>query len=406
MIQKMPSARPRVVLPWRKTNCLGDLGVYRAPQEVISILPFVHFVYNGTKFNLPGGLMEQSIVAFLERVLPDATSIVVEDFQQIAGGFSRETFKCDARVTRGNKEETMPLILRKDPPDVEAILHTDRSVEHNLIESLRLRTTIPVSQSYGYEMDPKPFGQPAMIIERASGSGQTSALFNGGVDEDQTESVIKHLCEVLVELHKCPINKIDPDGALTDPFGRGIKIESWDIFMDSTIEFFESSYPTFNFDPILMIALDAVYTLRRNKPRPMPLAVVHGDFNPANFLYENGQVSALIDWEASRVGDPREDLGWMVLMDVISNSHVMDYPKKEGGFLSYYNKLTGNDITPEELGYFTLFGTMQIAVPVQQFISRRVNKEYMLLLPFYVAQSSMGAFPAMAQLMGYAGVPA
>ena len=354
----------------------------------------------------PGGLMEQSIVAFLERILPDATNIVVEDFQQIAGGFSRETFKCEARVTRGSTEEVMPLILRKDPPDVEAILHTDRSVEHNLIESLRLRTTIPVSQSYGYEMDPKPFGQPAMIIERASGSGQTSALFNGGADEDQTESVIKHLCEVLVELHKCPINKIDPDGALTDPFGRGIKIDSWDVFMDSTIEFFESSYPTFNFDPILMIALDAVYTLRRNKPRPMPLAVVHGDFNPANFLYENGQVSALIDWEASRVGDPREDLGWMVLMDVISNSHVMDYPKKEGGFLSYYNKITGNDITPEELGYFTLFGTMQIAVPVQQFVSRRVNKEYMLLLPFYVAQSSMGAFPAMAQLMGYAGVPA
>jgi hypothetical protein len=49
---------------------------------------------------------------------------------------------------------------------------------------------------------------------------------------------------------------------------------------------------------------------------------------------------------------------------------------------------------------------MQIAVPVQQFVSRRVNKEYMLLLPLYVAQSSMPALPAMAQLMGYAGVPA
>ena len=86
------------------------------------------------KFDQPGGLMEQSIVAFLERILPDATSVVVEDFQQIAGGFSRETFKCDARVTRSGKEEVMPLILRKDPPDVEAILHTDRAVEHNLIE--------------------------------------------------------------------------------------------------------------------------------------------------------------------------------------------------------------------------------------------------------------------------------
>ena len=49
---------------------------------------------------------------------------------------------------------------------------------------------------------------------------------------------------------------------------------------------------------------------------------------------------------------------------------------------------------------------MQIAVPVQQFVARRVHKEYMLLLPYYVAQSSIPAFPAMAQLMGYTGVPA
>jgi aminoglycoside phosphotransferase (APT) family kinase protein len=350
--------------------------------------------------------MEQSVAALMQQVLPEISNVSIEGFEQIAGGFSRETFKCDARVTRNGSEELLPLILRKDPPDVEAILHTDRSVEHNLIESLRLRTTIPVSRSYGYEMDPAPFGHPAMLLERATGSGQTSALFNGGADEDQAESVIKHLCEVLVELHSCSIEKIDPDGALTDPFHRGIDIKSWDAFMDSTIEFFESSYTSLNYDPMLMIALDAIYTLRRNKPRPMPLAIVHGDFNPANFLYENGQVSALIDWEASRVGDPREDLGWMVLMDVVSDAHVMDYPKKEGGFLAYYNKLTGNDITPEELGYFTLFGTMQIAVPVQQFVSRRVNKEYMLLLPYYVAQSSIPAFPLMSKLMGYEGVPA
>jgi aminoglycoside phosphotransferase (APT) family kinase protein len=350
--------------------------------------------------------MEQSVAALMQQVLPEISNVSIEGFEQIAGGFSRETFKCDARVTRNGGEEVLPLILRKDPPDVEAILHTDRAVEHNLIESLRLRTTIPVSRSYGYEMDPAPFGHPAMLIERASGSGQTSALFNGGADEDQAESVIKHLCEVLVELHSCSIDKIDPDGALTDPFHRGIDIKSWDAFMDSTIEFFESSYTSLNYDPMLMIALDAVYTLRRNKPRPMPLAIVHGDFNPANFLYENGQVSALIDWEASRVGDPREDLGWMVLMDVVSDAHVMDYPKKEGGFLAYYNKLTGNDITPEELGYFTLFGTMQIAVPVQQFVARRVHKEYMLLLPYYVAQSSIPAFPLMSKLMGYEGVPA
>jgi len=176
--------------------------------------------------------------------------------------------------------------------------------------------------------------------------------------------------------------------------------------MDSTFEYYLREYKTIAWDPTLMVLLDSFLTLRRLKPRPMKLSVVHGDFNPANFLYADGKVTALIDWENSRIGDPREDLGWMVLMDILSNTSVMSYPKKEGGFLAYYNKLTGQDITPEELGYFTLFGTANIAVPIHQSVSRRMKKEHLLLLPLYLTQSSMPAMPAMAQLMQYPGANA
>ena len=350
--------------------------------------------------------MEQAIFALMKRVEPSITHIEIEELQPIPGGFSRETFKCDVRVTRNGADEVLPLIIRKNPPDVEAILNTSRSVEHDLIEALRLRTTIPISRSYGYEMDPAPFGEAAMILERASGSGQTSALFNGGADEDQTEDVIKHLCEVLVELHSTDTSLIDPDGALVDPRGVGISAGSWDEYMDSTFEYYLREYKTIAWDPTLMVLLDSFLTLRRLKPRPMKLSVVHGDFNPANFLYADGKVTALIDWENSRIGDPREDLGWMVLMDILSNTSVMSYPKKEGGFLAYYNKLTGQDITPEELGYFTLFGTANIAVPIHQSVARRMKKEHVLLLPLYLTQSSMPAMPAMAQLMQYPGANA
>lgn len=350
--------------------------------------------------------MENAITALMRRVEPGITHIEVHDLQPIPGGFSRETFKCDVHVTRGGSQEVLPLIIRKNPPEVEAILNTSRAVEHDLIEALRTRTGVPVSRSYGYELDPVPFGEPAMILERAHGSGQTSALFNGGPDEDQTEDVIRHLCEVLVELHSVDIASIDPDGALVDPRGAGVRAGSWDEYMDTTFEYYLREYQTIAWDPTMMILLDSFLTLRRLKPRPMKLALVHGDFNPANFLYADGKVTALIDWENSRVGDPREDLGWMVLMDILSNTSVMSYPKKEGGFLAYYNKLTGLDITPEEIGYFTLFGTANIAVPVHQSVARRMRKEHLLLLPLYLTQSSMPALPAMAQLMGYPGATA
>jgi len=151
--------------------------------------------------------------------------------------------------------------------------------------------------------------------------------------------------------------------------------------------------------------LDLFLTLRRTKPRALPLVLVHGDFNPANFLYEAGKVTALIDWENARIGDPREDLGWMTTMDILSNSKVMDHPLDEGGFLAYYNKLTGLEVTQDEVDYFTLFGTANIAVPVQAAIKRRVDGESTEFMLLYLAQSAGGTVPNLLRLLNYPGVP-
>jgi hypothetical protein len=94
-----------------------------------------------------------------------------------------------------------------------------------------------------------------------------------------------------------------------------------------------------------------------------------------------------------------------VLMDVLSNTQVMSHPVDEGGFLAYYNKLRGLDITPEELGYFTLFGTSNIAVPVNAAIKRRIEGQSSELLHLYLVQSSAPALIGIARLLQYPGVP-
>jgi aminoglycoside phosphotransferase (APT) family kinase protein len=154
----------------------------------------------------------------------------------------------------------------------------------------------------------------------------------------------------------------------------------------------------------MSVYMDSFLTLRRKKPRPLRLSLVHGDFNPANFLYQDRKVTALIDWELARVGDPREDLGWMKTMDLLSNTSVMEHPKSEGGFLSYYNKLTGWDITPEEIDYFSLFGTAYVAVEVAAAVKRRVNREHMQLLHLYILQPSILNLLNFAKMLGYPGV--
>ena len=348
--------------------------------------------------------MEEQLAQTVGRLV-DAVHVEVTEFGPIPGGFSRETYRFDAVVTRAGDTERLPLILRKDPPASVAILHTSRAVEHDLIEAVREHTTVPVTQSLGYEMDRDVFGEAAMVLERAAGNPNTSDLFNDGPDTDQVDAVIGHLCEALVALHETDVSRLDPHGELADPRQVGIDASTWDAYMDSTFEYYLGSYPAMAFDPTMMILLDSSLTLRRNKPRPMPLAVIHGDFNPANFLYADGKVTALIDWENSRIGDPREDLGWMVTMDGLSNTSVMSHPVDEGGFLAYYNKLRGLDITPEEIGYFTLFGTMNIAVPVNSAIKRRLSGENTEFLHLYLVQSSAPALIGLGQLLGYPGLP-
>ena len=348
--------------------------------------------------------MNEQLQALMLRLMPNSTVVAIEELAPIPGGFSRETYRFDARITEGNTEEVFPCILRKDPPKEAALLDTSRKVEHDLIEAIRTQTNIPMSRSWGVEMDTTVFGEAAMVLQRAHGSGQTSALFNGGADEHQADDVMRHLCESMVELHTTDISKLNPGGALSDPREVGIDISSWDSYIDSTIDYYINAYDELDFDPIMMVILDMFLTLRRSKPRPLQLALVHGDFNPANFLYHEGKVSALIDWENSHVGDPREDLGWMMTMDILSNSHVMDHPRDKGGFLNYYNELTGWAITLEELDYFTLFGTGNIAIPVNSAIKRRVEKQHMQFLHLYLIQASLSAIPNIVRLLKYPGV--
>jgi aminoglycoside phosphotransferase (APT) family kinase protein len=345
--------------------------------------------------------MQQQLADFLRTRFPDADDITIEHFDAIPGGFSRETFRFDAHVRRGRDVDIMPMILRKDPPAASALLITSRQVEHDLIEAVRAHTEVPVSRSYGYVLDPAVFGEAAMVIERMHGSGQTSALFNDGEDAHQTDDVIRHLCEVMAALHMAPVDDLNVGGSLTDPRGVGIRTSSWHEYMDTTFQYYLDSYFKVAFDPSMAVYADAVLYLRRAKPRPLRLSVVHGDFNPANFLYQDGKVTALIDWENSRVGDPREDLGWMVTMDLLSNTSVMAHPRDEGGFLAYYNKLTGFDVTQAELDYFSLFGTMNIAVPVSSAVKRRVDREHHQFLTLYLLQPSIANLVNFAQMLGY-----
>lgn len=48
-------------------------------------------------------------------------------------------------------------------------------------------------------------------------------------------------------------------------------------------------------------------------PEGSPIGLYHGDYQPGNILYEDGQLTGVIDWEISGIGDVLLDAGWLMM---------------------------------------------------------------------------------------------
>ncbi len=76
------------------------------------------------------------------------------------------------------------------------------------------------------------------------------------------------------------------------------------------------SYATFDNYPGPDIGdVDAVASwLRRHQPQDFTPGIMHGDYHAANVMFSHTgpDVVAIVDWEMCTIGDPLQDLGWML----------------------------------------------------------------------------------------------
>lgn len=80
--------------------------------------------------------------------------------------------------------------------------------------------------------------------------------------------------------------------------------------------------------PALVAQYDRL--LVRPAPRSGPPAVVHGDTKLSNLMWQDGRVSAVLDWEMALNGEPLADLGYM-LYGFASPFHGATTPQKQPG---------------------------------------------------------------------------
>jgi aminoglycoside phosphotransferase (APT) family kinase protein len=106
-------------------------------------------------------------------------------------------------------------------------------------------------------------------------------------------------------------------------------------------------------DPLVRLSVD---WLERSVPDyDGPVVLVQGDTGPGNFLYRDGAVTAVLDWELSHWGDPMDDIAWLSLRAVQDTfTHLPDR-------LAEYAELSGHPIDVGRIWYYRVFAETTMA---------------------------------------------
>ncbi len=113
--------------------------------------------------------------------------------------------------------------------------------------------------------------------------------------------------------------------------------------------------------PVIELAL---LWLEQNIPSQSSVSVLHGDFRIGNLMVSETELVGVLDWEFAHVGDPAEDLAWLLVrawrfgQDQLHLGGIGEVAP----FLEKYNALTGRNISLEQLFYWEVMGNVKWAV--------------------------------------------
>lgn len=281
-------------------------------------------------------LTREKLEAHLQERLADRTGLRVTDFVPIAGGFSNETYFFTLESDGHAPEE---LVVRKNAPWPFFSHWAHDAAEEYRILSIVADAGLPV---------PRPLwlftGMPDVdgaYYVMSKGKGRMVGTL-AGAHEALPEKLLFSLAEFLAGLHAIPAANF------ADYLATGkLPTRPGDTVKEAVRRNVESMRAVWEKGPRLPSPGEAftIDWLLRNVPdnTNMP-SIVHTDCFVHNFLVKDDEIETVVDWEASHLGDPAEDLAYV--KDQVSQH--MDWNR----FLAHYRASGGPEIDETSLDYY------------------------------------------------------
>jgi len=194
-------------------------------------------------------------------------------------------------------------VLRRKPfgPLLPSAHAVDR--EYRLISALH-PVGFPVARPYALCTDPDVIGAVFYVMELVPGRAYT----NGALpefDPGQRRSMYEQLVDTLADLHN-----IDPEAAGLDDFGKPGN------YFERQVARWTRQYRDSQTDDLPEMERLIDY-LPRSLPEQSRVSVVHGDYRIDNVLFDEGKLTAVLDWELATLGDPVADFSYLAMQWVM-----------------------------------------------------------------------------------------
>jgi aminoglycoside phosphotransferase (APT) family kinase protein len=305
-----------------------ESGLYQHHLEQISSAPEA----------APTPITAASLQTYLRAKSPERENLLVTSFAVLDGGFSKKTILFETEDALLGRQA---LVVRAEQPvDLLCFEGSDVTQEFYMIQLMR-KAGLPIAEPLWLEADRSQLGTRFIVSRKAEGKTYGGNL---GSDQALAPALVRSMVGTFIAMHNI---KVDP----TDPLTQHSHLKEW-LPHANSLQATTRHYVS-EFLPRLIHLTDippspqlqrGLKWLENNIPDSDEAPViVHIDFALNNLIIDNNRITAVLDWESSRLGDPAEDIIWTHQ----SLAAYLDLPE----FLRLYKAGTGRDVSPQRLAY-------------------------------------------------------
>jgi aminoglycoside phosphotransferase (APT) family kinase protein len=276
----------------------------------------------------------------------------------VTGGYSHTTTRFTARVD----EDEFSLVSRSEFPTGRTLTLSNRDVEWAVLRHLTETGAPFIAPARWYDHDGSIMGTKTVVSDFVPAKNLAASW--PAADNAQRARLTDRVVDLAVS-----ISQVDTE-PLPDIVARP---STWDAYVNDMIDEWRRTETRMDeAEPFLRYV---AAWLELNRPEPAPFVLVHGDFQAPNMLVTDDHLVA-VDWELPHIGDIREDLAWLQMLDGMSAEPI--YRGNEDYILGRFCELTGlgeDIINQRSIAYFSILSIARTASMVHDQMTAMARGE-------------------------------